>query len=421
MKRTIDQVNDNNFMHIFKYYKCNNNKPSFENVISFEKDKVTEKVEAFNPQYVIDDARIEFLGLKPINEWKTYKFVNHPGLMLIKNPFTSLGQRYWIRKCLEQYSRKPNKTNLDIEIILNDWWKECYRKGECDSKLLKKMRWTTLGYHHNWDTKIYSEDNKSVFPEDLAELCDCIAQYLGYKDFKAEAAIVNYYHLSSTLSAHTDHSEINLEAPLFSFSEDNKSVFPEDLAELCDCIAQYLGYKDFKAEAAIVNYYHLSSTLSAHTDHSEINLEAPLFSFSFGQSAIFLIGGREKSVTPSAILLESGDIAIMSKEARLSYHAVPKIVATALEPWNNLENPSIDDKPITFMYITDKQQLINDMNKNIDKNEWYLFGKRKLQRQLHEWAGSTGEIPRPQRKQASSGSNSTFRLIARLQPYDIIK
>lgn len=44
MKRTIDQVNDNNFMHIFKYYKGNNNKPSFENVISFEKDRVTEKV-----------------------------------------------------------------------------------------------------------------------------------------------------------------------------------------------------------------------------------------------------------------------------------------------------------------------------------------------------------------------------------------
>ncbi|XP_013172998.1 PREDICTED: alkylated DNA repair protein alkB homolog 1 [Papilio xuthus] len=313
MKRTIDQVNDNNFMHIFKYYKCNNNKPSFENVISFEKDKFTEKVYLFNPQYTIDDARIEFMGLKPANEWKTYKFVHHPGLMLIKNPFTSLGQRYWIRKCLEQYSRKPNKTNIDIEIILNDWWKECYRKGECDLKLLKKMRWTTLGYHHNWDTKIYSEDNKSVFPEDLGELCDCIAQYLGYEDFKAEAAIVNYYHLSSTLSA--------------------------------------------------------------HTDHSEINLEAPLFSFSFGQSAIFLIGGREKSVTPSAILLESGDIAIMSKEARLSYHAVPKIVATASEPWNNLENSLIDDKTITFKYITDKQQLICDMNNNIDKNGWNLFGK----------------------------------------------
>ena len=42
-----------------------------------------------------------------------------------------------------------------------------------------------------------------------------------------------------------------------------------------------MGYTNFKAEAAIVNYYHMGSTLSAHTDHSEVNLEAPLYSFRF--------------------------------------------------------------------------------------------------------------------------------------------
>lgn len=75
-------------------------------------------------------------------------------MMLIKNPFTSLGQRYWIRKCLEQYSRKPNKTNIDAENIIEDWWNECFANGQCDIKLQKKLRWTTLGYHHNWDTKV---------------------------------------------------------------------------------------------------------------------------------------------------------------------------------------------------------------------------------------------------------------------------
>lgn len=63
----------------------------------------------------------------------------------------------------------------------------------------------------------YSEGNKDPFPEELAELCDVVANVLGYKKFLAQAAIVNYYHMDSTLSAHTDHSEINLEAPLFSF------------------------------------------------------------------------------------------------------------------------------------------------------------------------------------------------------------
>lgn len=65
--------------------------------------------------------------------------------------------------------------------------------------------------------QVYSDENRTPFPDDLSELTDVVAQYLGYTDFKAEAAIVNYYHMDSTLSAHTDHSEVNLEAPLFSF------------------------------------------------------------------------------------------------------------------------------------------------------------------------------------------------------------
>lgn len=35
---------------------------------------------------------------------------------------------------------------------------------------------------------------------------------------------------------------------------------------------------EFMAESAIINFYHPSSTLSGHTDHSEYNLNAPLLS-----------------------------------------------------------------------------------------------------------------------------------------------
>ena len=37
----------------------------------------------------------------------------------------------------------------------------------------------------------------------------------------------------------------------------------------------------FKPEAGIINYYHLDSTLSGHTDHSEFDLTAPLFSLRY--------------------------------------------------------------------------------------------------------------------------------------------
>ena len=47
---------------------------------------------------------------------------------------------------------------------------------------------------------------------------------------------------------------------------------------------------------------------------------------SFGQSAIFLLGGETKATKPLAMYLHSGDIVVMAKEARLAYHAVPRIL-----------------------------------------------------------------------------------------------
>lgn len=48
--------------------------------------------------------------------------------------------------------------------------------------------------------------------------------------------------------------------------------------------------------------------------------------FSFGQSCIFLIGGPTKETEPIPLFLHSGDICLMTGPARLSYHAVPRIL-----------------------------------------------------------------------------------------------
>lgn len=65
--------------------------------------------------------------------------------------------------------------------------------------------------------QVYSEDARDPFPEDLALLSQYVAGIVGFREFTAEAAIVNFYHMDSTLSGHTDHSEMNKEAPLLSF------------------------------------------------------------------------------------------------------------------------------------------------------------------------------------------------------------
>ncbi|KAK9730213.1 2OG-Fe(II) oxygenase superfamily [Popillia japonica] len=223
------------FKQDFKYYKSRKPAPSFENVLNL-KHPTNHKVTPVIPKNTLN----HFFGLKPIEQWNVYEVGDRPGLLLINNPFTSLGQCYWVTRCLKDYSKKPNKTNLDSHNIIPgnvDWWD--YSQNNIHSGVLQKLRWATLGYHHNWDTKVYAEDMKD-------------------------------------------------------------------------------------------------STLSGHTDHSEQNLEAPLISLSFGQTALFLIGGSTIDVKPTAIFLHSGDVVIMSKAARLAYHGVPRIIQNNDLSWNVL-------------------------------------------------------------------------------------
>lgn len=65
-----------------------------------------------------------------------------------------------------------------------------------------------------------------------------------------------------------------------------RGPFPGDLWRLSRTVAQSLGFDDFEAEAAIVNYYAMSSSLGGHTDRSEENRSAPLLSFRSVQAAV---------------------------------------------------------------------------------------------------------------------------------------
>lgn len=71
--------------------------------------------------------------------------------------------------------------------------------------------------------------------------------------------------------------------------------------------------------------------MGGHLDDGEPDQEHPIFSYSFGLSSIFLIGGISKNDEPFAILLESGDLCIMSGFSRKCYHGVPKVIPGSFE------------------------------------------------------------------------------------------
>lgn len=277
------------FKESFKYYKSRKPPPSLKDVIDFENISNWN----LNVKEIRCASRVStsiFYGLKEPSTWKIYELVDNPGLIFIENPFTALGQRYWTVRCLRDFPFAPNRTNLKENFDLKHY-----------QQMENQLRWTTLGYHHNWDTKKYSEDEKNDFPKDLAELSKLISEILGFNNFKAEAAIVNYYYFNSTLSG--------------------------------------------------------------HTDHSEQNLEAPLFSFSLGQSAIFLIGTDSLEDKPTPIMLRSGDIVVMTKKSRLCYHGVPKILEEKRTPkWNGAD---------TLEDFDDRNNILETC---LNENSWILYG-----------------------------------------------
>ncbi len=68
---------------------------------------------------------------------------------------------------------------------------------------------------------------------------------------------------------------------------------------------------------------------AGHVDDAEGALEHPVVSFSLGLPAIFLLGGADKSVAPTPLLLRSGGCLVMGGPSRLCVHGVPAILTEA--------------------------------------------------------------------------------------------
>lgn len=135
---------------------------------------------------------------------------NLPGLLFFPKILNEQGCRYlfhyFIKKApFEHYSLLKSNITLPPTDI-------------------SSLRWLTFGYHHNWDTKIYSEESKDEVPSLVNRLLKCLAHLLNI-DFIPEAGIINYYTCKSRIGPHVDFSERNREAPLFSLSFGSDAIF----------------------------------------------------------------------------------------------------------------------------------------------------------------------------------------------------
>jgi len=293
----VGATEEDKFKLAFKYYKRKQPPPSLCDVIVPGRTKEGVRRLEYQENASIENmtsSSEDMTGLGSgaphrVHTWEVYAFDSHPGLALVRNPFPAAAQSVWLSRCLARFPDGTNNlSNLQKGSsaaeggLVGDpaqaktWWQRVQEERDgVESSLCRRLRWATLGYHHDWDTKRYSEAARSAMPACVAGLCSSIV-----------CALHRHY----------------LHQPLPS---------------------------GFTAEAAIVNYYPPGATLSPHTDHSEPNMAAPLLSLSLGESCVFLIGGERRSAAPAALLLRSGDVLLMGGAARRCFHAVPLVGGAA--------------------------------------------------------------------------------------------
>lgn len=79
-------------------------------------------------------------------------------------------------------------------------------------------------------------------------------------------------------------------------------------------------------EACLINYYTSGAKMGMHRDEDEEDFTAPIISVSLGDTGIFRLGASPRKSSAQRYELKSGDVFVMSGDARLAYHGIDRIV-----------------------------------------------------------------------------------------------
>ena len=80
-------------------------------------------------------------------------------------------------------------------------------------------------------------------------------------------------------------------------------------------------------EACLVNLYDANARMGLHRDADEAARDAPVVSISLGDTALFRIGGPERSDPTRSVRLASGDVVILAGAARDCLHGIDRVIA----------------------------------------------------------------------------------------------
>ncbi|WPO98420.1 DNA oxidative demethylase AlkB [Pseudomonas sp. HR96] len=99
-------------------------------------------------------------------------------------------------------------------------------------------------------------------------------------------------------------------------------ALPQAMRELAVAAAAACGFADFDPDACLVNRYVPGAKMSLHQDKNERDYSQPVVSVSLGLSALFQLGGMQRSDRPVRVPLLHGDVMVWGGVDRLRFHGV---------------------------------------------------------------------------------------------------
>ncbi|HEY9215542.1 MAG TPA: alpha-ketoglutarate-dependent dioxygenase AlkB [Ancylobacter sp.] len=106
---------------------------------------------------------------------------------------------------------------------------------------------------------------------------------------------------------------------------DTGKPWPPMPATLLRAWAELAGTK-LLPEACLINWYAPGARMGLHQDRDEQEFAAPVLSLSLGDTAVFRIGGVERSDPTRSIKLASGDALLLSGPSRLAFHGIDRLI-----------------------------------------------------------------------------------------------
>jgi alkylated DNA repair dioxygenase AlkB len=148
-------------------------------------------------------------------------------------------------------------------------------------KLLRKLRWATLGLQYQWTTRTYDETQPHApFPADLAHLAARLAAP-ALRDAATccglESALLLGALSETSGCPKSRHCESHPKPELAKCGAGERDQGLGRQEGALSGVAVEMG-SEFRAEGAIVNYYGPLDTLSGHLDDIEANMDLPIVS-----------------------------------------------------------------------------------------------------------------------------------------------